>query len=188
MDLLTANAINEENPQHEDFIDPAFFNDEDQDDFNPDDNSRLVDIANSPQDDDQTQSNQHVMEEEGDIFEQEEAEDDDLLNEQPDGKRSDQQNSDHVESTTEEPSNSGKPLETAIKDPIFKEMSYTVYGENLEACLKILSCMKTVSLIDKKDPKSRRMFITAQCQIPFKSAKSMKALREDLNTVQAYKT
>jgi hypothetical protein len=36
-----------------------------------------------------------------------------------------------------------------------------VYGENLELSLRLLSCQKNINLIDKKDPKSRRMFITA---------------------------
>jgi len=42
-----------------------------------------------------------------------------------------------------------------------REVRYTVYAENLEQCLKLLTCQKTVSLLDKKDPKYKRMFITA---------------------------
>jgi hypothetical protein len=47
------------------------------------------------------------------------------------------------------------------KDPNIREVRYTVYGENLEQTLKLLCCQKSISLIDKKDPKYRRMFITA---------------------------
>jgi len=47
------------------------------------------------------------------------------------------------------------------KDPNIREVRYTVYGENLEQTLKMLCCQKSISLIDKKDPKYRRMFITA---------------------------
>ena len=42
-----------------------------------------------------------------------------------------------------------------------REFRYTVYSENLEQTLKLLSCQKTISLIDKRDPKYRRMFISA---------------------------
>lgn len=46
-------------------------------------------------------------------------------------------------------------------EPIFKEMSYGVYGNHLESTLKLLTASKSICLIDKKDPKSKRMFITA---------------------------
>jgi hypothetical protein len=42
-----------------------------------------------------------------------------------------------------------------------KEIRYTVYGENLEMSVRLLSFQKNINLIDKKDPKSRRMFVTA---------------------------
>lgn len=46
-------------------------------------------------------------------------------------------------------------------EPVFKEMSYSVHSSNLEATLKLLMQSKSICLIDKKDPKSKRMFITA---------------------------
>lgn len=52
---------------------------------------------------------------------------------------------------------SGKPKGNVIA----REVSYTVYGENLEATLKLLTLQKSISLMDKKDPKYKRMFITA---------------------------
>eukprot|EP00347_Sterkiella_histriomuscorum_P018916 403343678 len=73
------------------------------------------------------------------------------------------------------------------KEPFLKEMSYSVYGENLENTLKLLSCQKTISLIDKKDPKSKRTFITAQCPPISRSKKANQALNEELDNIIAYK-
>ena len=59
---------------------------------------------------------------------------------------------------------SKQPNESAVKEELKKrirEVSYTMYGGNLEQTLKLLTCQKTISLIDKRDPKYRRMFITA---------------------------
>ena len=53
-----------------------------------------------------------------------------------------------------------------------REVRYTVYGENLELSLRLLSCQKNINLIDKKDPKSRRMFITATHYKPIKESQS----------------
>lgn len=36
-----------------------------------------------------------------------------------------------------------------------------MYGENVELTLRLMCCHKNINLIDKKDPKARRMFITA---------------------------
>lgn len=57
-------------------------------------------------------------------------------------------------------------------DPNIREVRYTVYGENLEQTLKLLCCQKSISLIDKKDPKYRRMFITAFHQKPEKKTQT----------------
>ncbi|TNV87512.1 hypothetical protein FGO68_gene11572 [Halteria grandinella] len=50
----------------------------------------------------------------------------------------------------------------ATTQVIVREVRYTAYSENMEQTLKMLSCQKNISLIDKKDPKYKRMFITAQ--------------------------
>jgi hypothetical protein len=42
-----------------------------------------------------------------------------------------------------------------------REVTYTAYGENIEATVKLLSCNRTVLLIDKDDIKKNRMFITS---------------------------
>ena len=49
----------------------------------------------------------------------------------------------------------------AIKTPVLKEMSYSVYAENLESTLKLISNSKNICLCDKKDLKSKRTFITS---------------------------
>lgn len=49
-----------------------------------------------------------------------------------------------------------------ITQVVVREVTYTAYSENMEQTLKMLSCQKNISLIDKKDPKYKRMFITAQ--------------------------
>ena len=59
-------------------------------------------------------------------------------------------------------------LKVSANDPNIREVRYTVYGENLEQTLKLLCCQKSINLIDKKDPKYRRMFITAFHQKPEK--------------------
>ena len=59
-------------------------------------------------------------------------------------------------------------LKISANDPNVREVRYTVYGENLEQTLRLLCCQKSINLIDKKDPKYRRMFITAIHQKPEK--------------------
>jgi hypothetical protein len=38
-----------------------------------------------------------------------------------------------------------------VREPVYKEMSYSVYGENLENTIKLLSSQKSIMLVDKKD-------------------------------------
>lgn len=61
-------------------------------------------------------------------------------------------------------------LKISANDPNVREVRYTVYGENLEQTLRLLCCQKSINLIDKKDPKYRRMFITAIHQKPEKKS------------------
>lgn len=43
-----------------------------------------------------------------------------------------------------------------------REITYTVYGDNIENTLKLLKCNKNVNLIDQKnDVKTRRFFVTS---------------------------
>jgi len=42
-----------------------------------------------------------------------------------------------------------------------REVTYTAYAENIEATVKLLSCNKTIVLIDKDEIKKNRMFITS---------------------------
>jgi hypothetical protein len=41
-----------------------------------------------------------------------------------------------------------------------REVTYTAYGENIEATIKLLSCNRAIALIDKDDIKKNRMHIT----------------------------
>jgi hypothetical protein len=59
-----------------------------------------------------------------------------------------------------------------------REVRYTVYGENLELSLKLMCCHKNLNLIDKKDPKARRMFITAVHQQKLKESGSQADLEK----------
>jgi hypothetical protein len=42
-----------------------------------------------------------------------------------------------------------------------REVTYTAYAENIEACVKLLSCYKTAVMIEKDDVKKTRMFVTS---------------------------
>ena len=54
-----------------------------------------------------------------------------------------------------------KSLTGDTRKVLAREVRYTVYAENLELALKLMACQRTISLIDKRDPKYKRMFITA---------------------------
>ena len=72
------------------------------------------------------------------------------------------------------------------KPPKLQEMSYSVYGENLEATLKLLTSQKSISLTDKRDPKSKRMFITAQCPVCGWSEQAFLKVTDQLSRVHRY--
>ena len=42
-----------------------------------------------------------------------------------------------------------------------REVTFTAYGENIEATVKLLSCNRNISVIDKEDIRYKRMFITS---------------------------
>jgi hypothetical protein len=46
-----------------------------------------------------------------------------------------------------------------------REVTYTAYAENIEACVRLLSCSKNVTLIEKEDIKKTRMFVTSLATI-----------------------
>ncbi|CDW78793.1 UNKNOWN [Stylonychia lemnae] len=98
-----------------------------------------------------------------------------------------EQESDHADnegqSTTVQ---SQIPDKQQQKEGFLREMTYSVYGENLENSLKLLSQQKTIQLIDKKDPKSKRAFVTAQCQQVYRSKKVLQRIAEELQQVQPY--
>lgn len=67
-------------------------------------------------------------------------------------------------------------------------MSYAVYGENLETTLKLLTCLNSINLIDKKEGRlAKRMTLNAHCQTLYRSRKHMKVIKEELKTIKPYK-
>lgn len=46
-----------------------------------------------------------------------------------------------------------------------KEVTYSAYGINLENSIKLLSCSKNVHMVEKRDVKAKRMFVTSYSSI-----------------------
>ena len=46
-----------------------------------------------------------------------------------------------------------------------KEVTYSAYGIHLENTVKLLSCSKNVHLVEKRDVKAKRMFVTSFASI-----------------------
>ena len=46
-----------------------------------------------------------------------------------------------------------------------KEVTYSAYGINLENSIKLLSCSKNVNMVEKRDVKAKRMFVTSYASI-----------------------
>ena len=46
-----------------------------------------------------------------------------------------------------------------------KEVTYSAYGINLENTIKLLSCSKNVVMVEKKDIKAKRSFVTSTSSI-----------------------
>ena len=44
--------------------------------------------------------------------------------------------------------------------PVLRETTFSVYSINLENTLKLLTNQKSINIVDKKDPRSKRMFIS----------------------------
>lgn len=71
----------------------------------------------------------------------------------------------------------------AATQVVVREVTYTAHSENMEQTLKMLSCQKNISLIDKKDPKYKRMFITAQHTKTVNLQPQLNGVNESLSTV-----
>lgn len=46
-----------------------------------------------------------------------------------------------------------------------KEVTYSAYGIQLENSIKLMSCSKNINMIEKRDPKAKRMFVTSYASI-----------------------
>lgn len=47
-----------------------------------------------------------------------------------------------------------------------KEVTYSAYGNNIESCVKLLSCSKNIKLVENnRDIKAKRMFVTSYASI-----------------------